>query len=145
MLFRSEAAYWSLMTTLPSALTFSYSSGPALRLTAAAAQPAFETPARPLLKANCGSPAPGQGSSGRAKRLLGEVEAWKEMQEHAWEVGMTARRKGRGTKIGRDGGEEGAAEKGNLERLERRQKGVLQELDGLEEKYGRLLRLAKER
>lgn len=77
---------------------------------------------------------------------MGEVEAWKEMQEHAWEVGMTARKMGRGggRAVRGEGEKEEREKKGELESLEKRQRGVLLELDGLEERYERLFRLAKE-
>lgn len=39
----------------------------------------------------CMSPFPPTSSS-RARRMLSDVEAWKEMQEHAFEVGMTAKK-----------------------------------------------------
>ncbi|GAA5873568.1 hypothetical protein JCM1840_005963 [Sporobolomyces johnsonii] len=57
---------------------------------------AYETPARPLRRPPpSGTDASGDAprSSGRSRRMLSDVEAWKEMQEYAWEVGMTAKRK----------------------------------------------------
>ncbi|ORY88772.1 kinase-like domain-containing protein [Leucosporidium creatinivorum] len=128
----------------------------------------FETPARPGSRvASIGTPATvgGPASSGRrGRRNVSDVEAWKEMQERAWEVGLTARKKRRetggvGDEVEREDGDEGQG-KGSrrseveesappgvqrdegLFKLEERQKGVLNELDGLEEKYRSLFALA---
>lgn len=93
------------------------------------------------------------------------MEAWKEMQERAWEVGMTARKKRResaGVGDAEEGGGDDQREEESprrsatadeaaapsiqrdegLLKLEERQKGVLTELDGLEEKYRSLFALA---
>ena len=58
-------------------------------------------------------------SSGRGRRQVSDVEAWKAMQEHAWEVGMTARKEKSGLGYG----------------LEERQRSLLGELDRVEERY----------
>lgn len=63
------------------------------------------------------------------------------MQEYAWEVGMTAKKKGVPSRPEWQATASPLAEK--LERLEKRRKVVLDELDGLEEKYQRLFSLAK--
>lgn len=56
--------------------------------------------------------------------MVSDVEAWKEMQEHAREVAMTAKKARRPN--------------GRLEGLEERQRDVLREVDGIEERYSRL-------
>ncbi|KAM0754563.1 kinase-like protein [Meredithblackwellia eburnea MCA 4105] len=141
---------------------------------------AFETPAKPLWpRSRSATPGVGvgygldgrgglvsNGSSGRSKRLVSDVEAWKEMQEHAWEVGMTARKKARdkggvvgvGVERGRvheeqenahspaleDNGKGGSLEReGALDLLHQRHRAVLRDLDSLEEKYRDLFSLAE--
>ena len=119
------------------------------------ARPAFETPARPSSRVATSTPVGGgPTSSGRARRNVTDVEAWKEMQERAWEVGMTARKKQK-VQPGSAGRDEEprnmfleaqapcAEHEEGLEQLEQRRKGVLSELDGLEEKYSKLFALAK--
>lgn len=124
----------------------------------------FETPARPgsrlasiHVSGKIGAPA---SSGRRGRRNVSDVEAWKEMQERAWEVGMTARKK-RGEKGGEsnplerdNGGSRRSAQRSSVEappsaerdesllELEERQRGVLSELDGLEDKYRSLFALA---
>ncbi|GAA5960999.1 hypothetical protein JCM3765_006497 [Sporobolomyces pararoseus] len=62
----------------------------------------YETPARPLRsQARFDSTQKGPSrnatpnSSARPRRLISDVEAWEEMQEHAWEVGMSAKKQDR--------------------------------------------------
>lgn len=124
-----------------------------------ASRPAFETPARPSSRIATSTPLGGApSSSGRARRNVTDVEAWKEMQERAWEVGMTTRKKQKVQALGVEGTEhalvvpkaalESMTEERRegwegLDRLEQRRKGVLSELDGLQEKYSRLFALVK--
>lgn len=111
-----------------------------------ARQREFETPARPsrLTPRHSGS---GQTptSSGRARRMVSDMEAWREMQEHAYQAGLSARKQRSPTEAVRPRRAEGRREEGGpdeLQSLERRQRGVLDELDGLEDKYRDLFSLA---
>ncbi|GAA5831890.1 hypothetical protein JCM3766R1_000140 [Sporobolomyces carnicolor] len=56
----------------------------------------YETPARPLRTGSRLDEARQEGatpsSSARSRRMISDVEAWKEMQEHAWEVGVSAKK-----------------------------------------------------
>lgn len=92
---------------------------------------AFETPARGGGGGAVGGVGQGGSSGSRGRRGVSDVEAWKEMQEHAWEVGVTARKSRKGAGRARE-----------LDGLERRRLDVLDELDGLEEKYRGLFELA---
>lgn len=96
--------------------------------------------------------ATGTESSSRRRRRgsLNQVDAWKVMQEHAWCVGLTAK-KGGNRKVfspmhspdTQDGNEKIEVEDG-LKILEERQKGVLDQLDGLEDRYRNLFALARQ-
>lgn len=151
-----------------------------------ARQRAFETPARQTstqsLSRESSAGGPGHStptSSGRARRMVSEIEAWKEMQEYAHSIGLSTRKTGHspwssrvgsrvvsgaggGASATGDEGEGGALSEANpprrwvggldsepespvtdrLGRLELRQKRVVSELDGLEEKYKALFTLA---
>ncbi|GAA6004807.1 uncharacterized protein JCM10292_002522 [Rhodotorula paludigena] len=112
-----EQGYWEArdyggLTTLPAEGDFtddsaraalpSNSSSPAIRAASRPQASAFETPARPLSRLVHLSHAPPTGTaidgaqqtrSVRSNRRgLSEMDAWREMQEHAWTVGMTARK-----------------------------------------------------
>ncbi|GAA5836154.1 hypothetical protein JCM9279_002211 [Rhodotorula babjevae] len=189
------AREWGGLTTLPRADAFappspSTRTAPAAPLDdklAAVARPdraarprpppsaAFSTPARPLSRLvhlsghPSGTMTPrssGSGSSARSRRVVSGMDAWREMQEHAWTVGRSAKKApsahaagGRplaatsGTAaaaIGSAGSAEPAAravgEAGTPSRkingLQRRQEDVVDELDRLEEKYRGLFELA---
>jgi len=89
--------------------------------------------------------------------LISDVEAWKEMQEHAWEVGVSAKKtRGlsgakKGIKEEKGKGEEGESFKkgirnGNeneLGKLERRHGEFVKELEEIGKKYGKLFELAE--
>lgn len=120
--------------------------------------PAFETPARPSSRLGsdgtrdaygwAGTPGLPASSGRRGRRNVSDVEAWKEMQERAWEVGMTARKLRSGSRAPGRAEEEvraqtvGTAGNDEVAELERRRRAVLSDLDGLEEKYSRLFALA---
>ncbi|BGO90165.1 hypothetical protein NBRC10512_002558 [Rhodotorula toruloides] len=126
----------------------------------------FETPARPLSRlqhlqrgttrsVTHGTP----GSSGRLRRMISDIDAWREMQEHAWSVGMSAR-KGQpqsqeaaavqAKQLTANGRTAGGARsdfkenEGVLGGLEKRQKDVVQQLEDIDRKYGRLFALAEQ-
>ncbi|GAA5976489.1 hypothetical protein JCM5350_001708 [Sporobolomyces pararoseus] len=132
----------------------------------------FETPARPLRsqprfnstrKGSSGNATP--NSSARSRRLISDVEAWKEMQEHAWEVGMSAKkqhRKGISTaeqssveprgsrreiqeveayKVETSRSEAGEGKR-DLGSLEARHEEMVKELEEMGKKYGSLFALA---
>lgn len=76
--------------------------------------------------------------------MLSDVEAWREMQEVAFEVGMTARkvRKQVRAEVGaRENTEAEGGESLESNELERRQRDLLRELDELEVKYQDLFSL----
>lgn len=87
-------------------------------------------------------------SSGRSRRMVSDVEAWREMQEVAFEVGMTARKVRKEVRaevreaeeVEEAEGEELSEEEVSIE-LERRQRDLLRELDHLESKYQDLFSL----
>lgn len=112
-----EQEYWEArdyggLTTLPAegdltddsacAALPSKSGSPAIKAASRPQASAFETPARPLSRLVHLSHAPPTGTaidgaqqtrSVRSNRRgLSEMDAWREMQEHAWTVGMTARK-----------------------------------------------------
>ena len=124
-----------------------------------ARQRAFETPARPSSVSpqnSRGGAGPGgtPGSSGRARRMVSDLDAWREMQEHAYQAGLEARRQSspvarRGSSGGGPTGERQVQEQerrreeeDRLSVLEERQRGVLDEIDGLADKYRDLFWLA---
>ncbi|GAA5949762.1 hypothetical protein JCM21900_003284 [Sporobolomyces salmonicolor] len=123
---------------------------------------AYETPTRPLRRpAPSGTAVAGDApaSSGRSRRMLSDVEAWKEMQEHAWEVGTTAKRKmpprsdgsahqqqpptamvlPRREEVVSPGQEK---EKRAIGSLEKRQKEMVEKLEEMDRKYKGLFELA---
>ncbi|CEQ41859.1 SPOSA6832_03644 [Sporobolomyces salmonicolor] len=123
---------------------------------------AYETPARPLRRPSpSGTDVAGDApaSSGRSRRMLSDVEAWKEMQEHAWEVGTTAKRKmaprsdgsahqqqpptpmvlPRREEVVSPGQEK---EKRVIGSLEKRQKEMVEKLEEMDRKYKGLFELA---
>ncbi|GAA5855487.1 hypothetical protein JCM8547_007856 [Rhodosporidiobolus lusitaniae] len=106
---RDEQAYWEArefggLTTLPAANEFDRPSSstfppppvPPSRASRARS-PAFKTPARPFssragrLASTEQAAAP--PSSGRSRRPISELDAWKEMQEYAWVVGSARKLK----------------------------------------------------
>lgn len=80
--------------------------------------------------------------------MVSDVEAWREMQEVAFEVGMTARKVRKEVRaevreaeeVEEAEGEELSEEEVSIE-LERRQRDLLRELDHLESKYQDLFSL----
>ncbi|GAA5821321.1 hypothetical protein JCM11251_004571 [Rhodosporidiobolus azoricus] len=113
-----ERQYWEGrelggLTTLPGADEFDqpFCTSSAIPDTAPAPRSSspYETPARPIFRplhavASSGLPSPftptrgaegTPGSSGRSRRMISEIDAWREMQEHAWVVGMSARKQWR--------------------------------------------------
>lgn len=82
--------------------------------------------------------------------MISDVEAWKEMQEHAWEVGFSAKKtrssnvkkeSEENLKRGKDGRSDGG--RGNeLGKLEERHGEMVKELDEMGKKYGKLFELA---
>ncbi|GAA5884676.1 hypothetical protein JCM6882_005345 [Rhodosporidiobolus microsporus] len=149
---------------------------PATRSTGATSP--FETPARPFFRplrsaaAVSSTPAPAgstPASSGRARRMISEMEAWREMQEHAWVVGMSARKQRRESGAGvqasprpqvqrsplkpttatapRGGWEVGGTAGGKEEEtglggLEQRQREMVLRLEEMDKKYEKLFALA---
>ncbi|GAA5925501.1 hypothetical protein JCM3775_001426 [Rhodotorula graminis] len=136
---------------------------------------AFSTPARPLSRLahlsqrpeSAITPRSGAGSSSaRSRRVVSGMDAWREMQEHAWTVGRSAKKMARaGAGVGVPKGVPSAALAESARRagpapavaggehevgtpgrkingLQRRQEGVVDELDRLEEKYRGLFELA---
>ncbi|GAA5898484.1 uncharacterized protein JCM6883_003331 [Sporobolomyces salmoneus] len=136
----------------------------------------YETPARPSRSRredSTGTRGEGGGgtpsSSTRSRRMISDVEAWKEMQEHAWEVGMSAKKQqasarkplshqqtsrtstpSRGEAMGREDSQVRAqkevtgTEKGggqDLGSLEARHEEMVKELDEMTKKYGSLFDL----
>ncbi|SGY47619.1 BQ5605_C001g00549 [Microbotryum silenes-dioicae] len=97
---------------------------------------------------------PGRGSSGRAKRNVSDLEAWKEMQERAWVVGMTGRKASAAKgvdqaiaspsdRLSKAPAQWKEAEKDDIvDGLRKRQEDVLRGIDGLEKKYESLFKLA---
>ncbi|SCV74187.1 BQ2448_6619 [Microbotryum intermedium] len=99
----------------------------------------------------------GRGSSGRAKRNVSDLEAWKEMQERAWVVGMTVRKASAAKGVDRriaspsdrlsktSEARQKADESGMdevVDELRKRHANVMRGLDGLEKKYESLFKLA---
>ncbi|GAA5898447.1 hypothetical protein JCM8208_006985 [Rhodotorula glutinis] len=136
---------------------------------------AFSTPARPLYRlahlaersaVGTTTRSSSGASSARSRRVVSGMDAWREMQEHAWTVGRSAQKvasAGAGASAPRavlsataaaperraaptTTVEGGAGEAGTPGRkingLQRRQEGVVDELDRLEEKYRGLFELA---
>ncbi|BGP14617.1 hypothetical protein JCM10213v2_002566 [Rhodosporidiobolus nylandii] len=188
---REEREYWEArdfrgLTTLPHADEFSHhhhyppaldnSARPAARQPASADRSAasvYETPARPFGRhGRVTAPSTAEGgpttstpaSSGRSRRMISEMDAWKEMQEHAWVVGMSARKQrresGAGTGLGgplastllQDASnsprpprsvapvkDEGGEKLGGLEE---RQREMVERLEEMDRKYGGLFALA---
>lgn len=91
--------------------------------------------------------------------MISDIDAWREMQEHAWSVGMSAR-KGQpqsqeaaavqAKQLTANGRTAGGARsdfkenEGVLGGLEKRQKDVVQQLEDIDRKYGRLFALAEQ-
>ncbi|BGP38654.1 hypothetical protein JCM10450v2_002604 [Rhodotorula kratochvilovae] len=159
---------WGGLTTLPAADAFLSSASPAALVTSPApsvaapvptsarpASNAFSTPRRPLSRLthlSTGAPPPHTGAgtprtgSARSRRVVSGMDAWREMQEHAWSVGRSAA-KGAGampTPVrGRGAGESGTGSPGGrITGLQRRQEEVVQQLDRIDEKYRGLFALA---
>ncbi|BGP23354.1 hypothetical protein JCM10295v2_002250 [Rhodotorula toruloides] len=182
---REEREYWETrewggLLTLPDADEFEGTSsactagpvraaapdGPSSRLSQPRSTSPFETPARPLSRLHhlrhgraCSKPAATPGSSGRSKRMVSDIDAWREMQEHAWSVGMSARERQRqrqgvaaatASRPAADWGRAGAAfsdskeNEGVLGGLEIRQKDVVRQLEDIDRKYGPLFALAEQ-
>ncbi|GAA6025987.1 hypothetical protein JCM11491_000590 [Sporobolomyces phaffii] len=140
----------------------------------------YETPARPFRdprffqstaprSSQAGGGTPQTGSSARSRRPMSDVDAWKEMQEHAWHVGTSTKKKlgtrgsagdsnserqraqGGGGAAGERGRsasardesfedqEEGEQELGSLEA---RHEEMVKELEEMGKKYGSLFELA---
>ncbi|GAA6058636.1 hypothetical protein JCM10212_004047 [Sporobolomyces blumeae] len=93
----------------------------------------YETPARPRFPyldgssarprttatwdGSGGSAPPPPSSVKRSRRFITDVEAWKEMQEHAWEVGTSARKAKAGAATRDDGGTSGTHEQARPTRM----------------------------
>ncbi|GAA5938443.1 uncharacterized protein JCM15063_000737 [Sporobolomyces koalae] len=119
-----------------------------------AARSSYETPARPLrdrFGTRVANDAP--SSSARSRRLVTDVEAWKEMQEHAWEVGMSTRKQGRkpqpiedqqhdDIRPGSTNAGSGSSSRVELGHLEARHEEMVKELEEMGRKYGSLFELA---
>ncbi|GAA5823238.1 hypothetical protein JCM3770_000093 [Rhodotorula araucariae] len=169
---------WGGLTTLPAADAFLPSSSaipsaaapapPATAAASPAARPppsnAFSTPLRPLsrlaqLRSGASASAPHTGgvetprsgsgtSSARSRRVVSGMDAWREMQEHAWSIGRSAA-KGAQPLPGAASFPTGARERdatglpaGRITGLQRRQEEVVQQLDHIDEKYRGLFALA---
>ncbi|GAA6038929.1 hypothetical protein JCM8097_000579 [Rhodosporidiobolus ruineniae] len=108
---REEREYWDArefggLTTLPAADEFDHPTSASFSFPSASrpanpptpASSAFETPARPFFRpsrtatGNVATSTPAPASSGRSRRMISDIDAWREMQEHAWVVGMSARK-----------------------------------------------------
>ncbi|BGP01325.1 AGC/DMPK/GEK protein kinase [Rhodotorula toruloides ATCC 204091] len=175
-----EAREWGGLLSLPDADEFDAAAPSCTTESAYAAAPEhtssrqsqprstspFETPARPLSRLQHlqhgtsrpkthGTP----GSSGRSRRMVSDIDAWREMQEHAWSVGMSARKgqpprqtpdaakASRLTAKEKKTGEawsESKENEGVLGGLEKRQKDVVRQLEDIDRKYGPLFALAEQ-
>lgn len=166
LLKREEEDYWSGMTYVPPADAFDeeidndsrispaiIANAPATVRKQSKVDLSFKTPLRPSSQSTLRSlysPAfplnstPGRAvmspfpptSSTRAKRMLSDVEAWKEMQDHAFEVGMTAKKTlSRPSRLNLQRLEETAEQSGGMEELERRRRKLGVEMERLEQRY----------
>ncbi|GAA5829630.1 hypothetical protein JCM5353_003106 [Sporobolomyces roseus] len=170
---KEERKYWEAsemggLTTLPPADTFRFSlsasdeplaqvrpltSPPLNKLVRDFSRLSYETPARSVRNRFEGVNGSAPPSSGRSRRLISDVEAWKEMQEHAWEVGVSAK-KTRSSNVkkkseenlmsgmkAKDGGPDSG--RGNeLGKLEERHGDMVRDLEEMGKKYGKLFELA---
>ncbi|GAA6002178.1 hypothetical protein JCM10207_003111 [Rhodosporidiobolus poonsookiae] len=180
---REEREYWEArevggLTTLAAANEFNSgraaSPAPVAPVEAVPPRPApapdrsaFETPARPSLarsgrphaSTTGAAPTGTPQSSGRARRMISEMDAWREMQEHAWVVGTSARKQRHeggvasgssalvAVRMARGQDEKGAggqddAEGEKLGGLEQRQREMVQRLEEMDKKYEGLFALA---
>ncbi|BGP30658.1 hypothetical protein JCM10296v2_002415 [Rhodotorula toruloides] len=175
-----EARKWGGLLTLPDANEFDATApghttestpvSASLRASSRCSQPRstspFETPARPLsrlqhlrrgtIRPNThGTP----GSSGRSRRMVSDIDAWREMQEHAWSVGRSARKgqpqrrnptvaKASRSSVDKakfgEARHESKENEGVLGGLEKRQKDVVRQLEDIDRKYGPLFALAEQ-
>ena len=111
------------------------SSNPSLRSLYSPAVPHNSTPGRVFM-----SPFP-PSSSTRARRMLSDVESWKAMQDHAFEVGMTAKntlsrpsRLNLQQRLGED-----RDESGGMAELEERRRKLASDMVTLETRYSSLV------
>lgn len=151
--FLSPSA-WALLASSSSSRLDSPSSLPSRF----AAEDQYSTPQR---RPNVATTTYNSGASTSQRRKISTIEAWREMQEHAYEVGMTAKKKKKRSagapeislECDRPSLEERqeevdeeveeAEEVDEWERLERRQRGLRGSVNEMEEKYESLFRFAR--
>lgn len=90
--------------------------------------------------------------------MVSDMDAWREMQDHAWSVGMSARKghltrqhsESKGGNSAHGDAKEGEVRsdfkenEGILDGLEKRQKEVVRQLEDIDRKYGPLFALAEQ-
>ena len=106
-------------------------SHPSLRSLYSPAFPLHSTPGGAAM-----SPFPPTLST-RARRMLTDVEAWKEMQDHAFEVGMTAKKTlSRPSRLNLEQRLGGDGEESNeMEELEQRRRKLARDMERLEQNF----------
>lgn len=139
-----EASQWGGLTTLPEPNEFARAPTEQRAKAVPAFVPrntgtSFETPAKSRPSAS-----PGQApASTIAKRAVGGIEAWREMQEHAWSVGRSARQTLQAVaRPARPRDVERRYSDSRLGGLQRRQEDVAREIDDLTARYEKLFALA---
>ncbi|GAA5975967.1 hypothetical protein JCM10908_005341 [Rhodotorula pacifica] len=101
----------------------------------------FETPARPRWSSQLERKLQ---STGRSRRTCDGLEAWREMQEHAWSVSRSAKKRNAASSGAPSRPRSGGPLDGidALSGLQTRQERVIKQLDDLDEKYSSLFALA---
>ncbi|GAA6013807.1 hypothetical protein JCM8202_000819 [Rhodotorula sphaerocarpa] len=145
-----EASEWGGLTTLPEPDEFDCAiSDAASRQSAQASSrsssrtstpSSFETPARPRPIGSGKQSAP---ASTLARRTIGGLEAWREMQEHAWSVGRSAKKRmPEAPPNPRQLAQERRSSESQLGGLQAKQEDVIRQIDDLNRRYEGLFALA---